>query len=523
MTPGQLLRSLNFRAETSALGASVELAWDLADPASPPDQTPLLILMRERRFPGKSRRGVVPVPATADDLTDGTPVWQTITFRYDFQESVDELNGDLRISTTRQYVYSGQPRDRVLVRSIRSEYSAADSTLRRTTVRAVCRDLTPGTIYYFTAFAGLATKKGMAQWFSRITQSSALATGSDGPAIFSELPPVHQTLDTELPGPLTVANGDQSKGQLQRFLETFELHSSMLYGAIDGLRDLHAVRRADSRVLPALAHLLGWRLKDNLDEDGQRNEIGFASEFYRSVGTIPNLTAMINRLTGWDTRIREFARNVLLSFDSNRVETLQSGTVAYLDGSFRPNDAPPPTMSMRRAPAGSVDTADLNAMYKLRNRTFDDDTPHTWDAGTANSAGDYVLTNDNWYNRQTIGVYIVPNEDADFFTLNQEWERVRQLVMEFLPIQVRPVFLLMPGVILEDPYDATTMIVEEALDAGQFLGEEPYGEGVDERIDTIPGWHWLVANRVTQRSVNTALSPVNTADRSWHTGLAQRI
>ena len=42
-----------------------------------------------------------------------------------------------------------------------------------------------------------------------------------------------------------------------------------------------------------------------------RYEIIFAPEVYRTVGTIPNIAAMINRLTGWDAQIREFVEQII--------------------------------------------------------------------------------------------------------------------------------------------------------------------------------------------------------------------
>ena len=71
-------------------------------------------------------------------------------------------------------------------------------------------------------------------------------------------------------------------------------------------------------LLPHLARWIGWDL-DLADEISQRMEILFAPELYRKVGTLPNLEALVNRVTGWNCRIKEYVHNVCLS---NAPETL---------------------------------------------------------------------------------------------------------------------------------------------------------------------------------------------------------
>jgi phage tail-like protein len=501
------------RAATDPLGPAIDLSWDLLDPAGDSD-APLRIVRQERRFPGRSRRGVVPVVATAEDLADGVVVYDADTFRFDFAETRQEQDGEQLIATTRQYVYQGNPPDRILIRSIRQEFPAAGGDPIRTTVRVIDRQkLSPGIIYYYTAFVG---PNGQ---FSRLTQASAIATGHYGHVLFSSLPQVHQRLDTTPALPFSVARLDQGKGQFQRFLEVFEAHANMFHGLIDGLRDLRNPRRIDSRFLPHLAQFIGWRLKDYLNEDEQRSEISFAPAVYQTVGTIPNIAAVINRLTGWDAQVREFVRNVLVSFDVSRLERLTSGEQAYVDGSQVPNLTPPPHLLSHDLPPGSLDTTDAVAMFKLRTRSFDDRTAYSYDSGEPDGQGGYRLNEDDWYNRETIGIYIIPDVETETFSLLQEWERVRQLLNEFLPLQVRAVFVLQPAVVVEEAYDATRVVIEEFTDQAIHTQDEVSGDTVDEAFDRIPRVQRLVANDLTQRTVNTGALPVDTSSRTWHTGL----
>jgi phage tail-like protein len=441
-------------------------------------------------------------------------VYDADAFRFDFAETRQEQDGERLIATTRQYAYQGNPPDRLLIRSIRQEFPAAGGNPTRTTVRVLDHQkLSPGVIYYYTAFVGPDGQ------FSRLTQASALATGYYGHALFTSLPQVHQRLDATPAPPLTVARQDQTKGQLQRFLEVFESHINMFHGLIDGLRDLRNPRRVDSRFLPHLAQFIGWTLKDYLNEEGQRSEIGFAPAVYQTVGTIPNIVAVINRMTGWDAQVREFVRNVLVSFDGSRLERLASGEQAYVDGSQAQNPGAPPDLLSRPLPPGALDTTDAQAMFKLRTKAFDDQTAYSYDAGQPDGQGGYRLQEDNWYNRATIGIYIVPDVETETFSLFQEWERVRQLLNEFLPLPVRAVFVLQPAVVVEEAYDATRMVSEDVAEQAFQTQEEVSEGGVEEAFDRMPEVQRLSANDLTQRTVDTASVSVDTRGRTWHMGL----
>ncbi len=505
-----VLSSPGFTARTDPAGSAIRLAWTLAQPAGDPFAQRLRILRRERRFPGTVRRGWVPVAAAPGDLTDGTVVYDSAKFATDFDESRSEWMSGTLIKTTRSFRYRGTPRDRMLVRLIRRAVSA-DGTPLSTTVEIVDREgLEAGTIYYYTVFVG---DKGS---YSRATQASALATGRYDMGLFAALPQADRVRDTTEPREFTVAREDEGKGQFQRFIETVEAHADMLRGFVADLRTLHDPRRVDARLLPHLAHHIGWKLKDYLDEDAQRGEVMFAPEFYRTVGTAANITAMINRLTGWDAQIREFVRNLVVSVDVTRREPLQGAGFAYADGNMKGTPTAP-FLTHRTAARGSVDTTDAEAMYRLRNRLFEDTAAYSYDCGKLQN-GQYVRDDRTWYSRDTIGVYIVPDVETEVFVLQAEWERIRAILQEFLPITIRPVFILMPGIVVEEEYNATTMAVEEASDVGVLAQEELWGEGDDEVTDRIPGWKHFYTNDLAHRSVNVAA--VDTGSRTWHTALS---
>jgi hypothetical protein len=296
----------------------------------------------------------------------------------------------------------------------------------------------------------------------------------------------------------------------------------MLQAMVAAMRDLRSPRQVDSRLLPALAHLLGWRLKGYLNEDDQRNEILFAPQVYRSVGTLPNLAAMVNRLTGWDTRVREYAASIVVSFDSARLEALQGGRSIYLDGRVRVSDTPP-HLTGNRVPYGSVDTSNAMAMFRLRTRAFDDTTAYTYDCGRSDGRGDYQRGNRTWYNRETVGLYIVPDVETESFRLEEEWDRVKQIISEFLPLQVRVVFVVQPSVVVEEEYIAGRDVAEDFADRGIEWKDETYSGVLETGADRIPGWQWFITNNPAHRSVETSAVNIDTSSRTWHIGLDQGL
>jgi phage tail-like protein len=505
--------ALRFRVLTNPLGPAIDLVWELPDPLGDPDELEVVVLRREGRFPGRTRRGAVTVDATADDLGDGELVFDSSKLDFDREETRQRTERGRTIATTWQFLVRGSPRDRTLVRSIRRELPEPGAPPVRTTVRVVDRGragapLAAGISYYYTAFFGAG------RTFSRRTQGAALATATGRHHLFAKLPAIDQRRDTTLPQRFSVGGADEGCGQLERFLATVDAHADMLFGFVDGLRELRSPHRINARLLPALAGLVGWKLKDFLDEEQQRNEITFAPEVYRTVGTAPNIAAIVNRLTGWDTRVREFARHIVLSFDTRRVEMLDAGP-AYLDGSIEVTSGPPPALRTRRAPVGSVDTRDALAMFRLRNRAFEDTASFSYDAGRPDANGVYTRDNTTLYNRETIGIYAVPDVATETLVLEQEWDRVRVILEEFLPLNVRAIVVVLPDVVVEEPYDAT-QAGEELVQSAQLVEADVYGEGVDDVADRIPEWRTITANDPSTRAVDTAVTPVDVNARTRH-------
>lgn len=145
-------------------------------------------------------------------------------------------------------------------------------------------------------------------------RASATAPGAYGFAeqLYRLLPGIYRYYDEPSPT-------EKGRDQLRRYLGVCGAALDYLRSRAEGLRGLHDVWGARADLLPHLARYIGWDLDLTKDEIAQRMEILFAPELYRTVGTIPSLQALVNRVTGWDCRIKEFLNNVCLS---NAPETL---------------------------------------------------------------------------------------------------------------------------------------------------------------------------------------------------------
>ena len=137
---------------------------------------------------------------------------------------------------------------------------------------------------------------------------SAIATGTYGleARLYQLLPGFYRYYDEptrELAG----------KGQLRRFLEIFGRSLDQVRSLAEASRGRHDILNVQANVLPHLAHWIGWEPDLTLTELAQRRDILFAPELFDGVGTIPNIKALVNRLTGWECRVKEFVHNIFLT------------------------------------------------------------------------------------------------------------------------------------------------------------------------------------------------------------------
>lgn len=169
-------------------------------------------------------------------------------------------------------------------------------------------ELVAGICYYYTLFAGDGPS---ARPVARAFATATVGHGFAG-QLYRLLPGVYRTYDEPSPS-------ERGRGQLRKFLEVFGAALDYFRSRAEGLRGLQDVLQTRADLLPHLARWIGWDLDLAQDEISQRMEVLFAPELYRTVGALPNIQALVNRVTGWDCRIKEYVHNVCLS---NAPETL---------------------------------------------------------------------------------------------------------------------------------------------------------------------------------------------------------
>jgi phage tail-like protein len=166
------------------------------------------------------------------------------------------------------------------------------------------QDLLPETVFYYGLFVAGADGSDN----NPVGRAAAMATGSYGltEQLYPQLPAVLRKLDEPAPE-------QQGLGQLRAYVSLFGTALDQLRSLAEGLKNRHDVHQVDAAMLPSLARWIGWQPDQTLDVLSQRSNILVAPELYGSLGTVPNLKALVNRVTGWDCRIKELGNNVFLT------------------------------------------------------------------------------------------------------------------------------------------------------------------------------------------------------------------
>ncbi|HEY4240009.1 MAG TPA: hypothetical protein VGM88_09350 [Kofleriaceae bacterium] len=175
--------------------------------------------------------------------------------------------------------------------------------------------LVPRQVYYYEIFTdAIAAAPDLTPY-----RATALVTEryGHGRTLYEMMPETYRRHDVQQrpdePGTATVPEMARRAGQLRRLIELFGNGLDMLRSSAEGLRTLHDIDNVDAAMLPQLASYIGWNLSYNVEIPLQRNELKSASLFYRGVGTVPNLRAIVNHYTGWFSQIAEFDQNIARS------------------------------------------------------------------------------------------------------------------------------------------------------------------------------------------------------------------
>jgi phage tail-like protein len=177
--------------------------------------------------------------------------------------------------------------------------------------------LQAGTVYYYQLFGFNLPSTGDEAEPYRAT-ASVTDSYATNRVLYRSLPEVYRSQDvvgTPVPAELVAVPEAQTanKGQLQRFVDIFGVALDSMRGSASALRNLHDLDNVEPHFLAQIAQWIGWDLTVDVDLPLWRNEIKNAPRFYRLVGTLPGMRAMVSQFTGWFTQAAEMAQNLALA------------------------------------------------------------------------------------------------------------------------------------------------------------------------------------------------------------------
>ncbi|MEI7771791.1 MAG: hypothetical protein WCI67_17495, partial [Chloroflexales bacterium] len=120
-------------------------------------------------------------------------------------------------------------------------------------------------------------------------------------------------------------------------------------------------------------------------------------------------------------------------------------------------------------------------------RKFSDFGAYTYDTGPRG-----VPDNSTWYARDTVGIYLRAETD-DSAEIETNRQRIERFLREFLPIQVRLVFIIETPTSTEVLYPADRPLGEEVWAELQSRADEQLGATGESYADRMAGWEWLRA------------------------------
>lgn len=205
-----------------------------------------------------------------------------------------------------------------------------------------------------------------------------------------------------------IYRASDKEGKLKKFLEIYGGQFDLIRSYIEGLPDLFGLDHCNYQALPLYAQWIGWDLSFQPNIQLQRNEIRYAVDLYRRIGTIPGCELMVKRLTGWECRIKEFYKNI---FFSNNIDSK------------------------------TVDATNSQLLQDIH--TFEDGLHYTYDTG---------LKEDDWYTFNTVGFFVSLIKPESYASIIDKKQKVAHNFSLFLPVNIRGVIII-EGLIVRDSYE----------------------------------------------------------------------
>jgi hypothetical protein len=258
------MRLKNITATPHPMGNRIILCWKT--PEVIPDNSEICIVRREDRYP--------------NTLTDGDKV----------------VIANLTLIANKEY--------EIIDPEIKKEKADKENT-----------SLLKGeTVYYYTLFV---SQNGGVKEFDRYNCTAAMATSpyNLGGQMYELLPDIYHRFDTTETEPAQNIQPDalEQTGELRRFLELPGQQLDQFYNFAKALLELHNLDKVDGRLLPLLAHWIGWSLDQRQGYDIHRHQIKGAPYQYQKVGTRILLEQILRRYGIKNFCIKEFIHNVFIS------------------------------------------------------------------------------------------------------------------------------------------------------------------------------------------------------------------
>jgi phage tail-like protein len=221
----------------------------------------------------------------------------------------------------REGTHPTAPGDGVVVSGPRDEPSWEPLPGGERAYRLADTGLPGGRVYYYALFPYDAVPSGGPPEPENRAASLAVDPAGHAGRMEDLLPAVYRRYDqaAALRNPAGLEPEDRGKGPLRRLLDVTGSQLDLLQGLARALLDSADPDRVDGRLLPLLAEWIGWPTDHRLEVAEQRSELRQAPFVYHTVGIIPTLEATVKRVLGWESRVKEFAHNVVLTNHPERL------------------------------------------------------------------------------------------------------------------------------------------------------------------------------------------------------------
>jgi|GEM_PF-3376038 len=185
---------------------------------------------------------------------------------------------------------------------------------------AIDQDLASDQYFYYTLFpySGSPAVYDLENRF----HVNAYVTSNHGHSelLYQQLPSIYRRYDA----------GIES---LNSYLSVIGSQLDQFYSYSHSLQQIKAIETAPSQLLPLLGDWIGWKTDFKRQVDQQRLEIKNAPAIYQRTQLLPTVEATVKRISGWESRTKEYLHNI---FTSNRPGKLNLWQlIRDVDGTWR--------------------------------------------------------------------------------------------------------------------------------------------------------------------------------------------